>query len=50
MPMIMYDRLAQSEKARKKLSNNVLVKFVFDNDVLDMLVFIVLKYHNYMNQ
>lgn len=48
MPMIMLEKLKRTEKARQKLSNNVLVKFVFDNDILDMLVFIVLRHHKFM--
>lgn len=26
------------------------VKFIFDNDIIDMLVFLVLRYHSYMNK
>ena len=41
----MQKNVNEHSRDRNKLPNYVLVKYVFDNDVIDMLVFIVLRYH-----
>lgn len=48
MPLVMLEKLSEQDKVRRKLSNFTMLKFMFDNDVLDMLVFIVLRHHRQM--
>ncbi len=45
MPLVMLEKLGEQEKMRRKLSNYTMLKFMFDYDVLDLLVFIVLRHH-----
>lgn len=40
-----YNNTSESHHAREKLPNYVLLKFAFDNDLLDLLVFSILKLH-----
>ncbi|EAR94381.2 EF hand protein (macronuclear) [Tetrahymena thermophila SB210] len=45
LPKKMKALLKDSEEQRNKHANSVLVQFLFDNDVLDMLVFLSLRHH-----
>jgi len=47
--MVMLKKLGDQEKIRRKLSNYTMLKFIFDNDVLDLLVFVVLRHHKQMS-
>lgn len=42
----MREKIEMNERARKRLSNYSFLKFIFENDILDMLVFLVLRHHH----
>jgi hypothetical protein len=42
-------KLAKGNLTRLKLPNFYLVKFVFDNNMVDLIVFLVLRFHKNSN-
>lgn len=44
------EKIRNSENRRLKLPNYTLIKFVFENYILDLLLFIVLRHHSQVNE